>query len=137
MHKPALNNVSDVYVHDSGAAVSLFLANDAGQRFDMSLPVEELTRFIENLIDLGITAAKTRTDSKPVALETSPPSEFSCNEITGVAIGESSDRQSLTMLLRLFVLDLTFTTGRSIVCSLADSFSKMAAELRAEESADD
>ena len=132
MTKPRLSDVSDVFVHDGGTSVSLRLENEAGNRFDVSLSTDELTGFIENLIDLGITAAKTRTEGKPVSLEASRPQEFSSNEITGVAIGESSDKASLVMVLRLFDFDLTFTTDRSIVFSLADSFTQMAAELRAD-----
>ena len=134
MNKPGLSKVSDVCVHDAGASVSLRLENESGERFDMALSAEELTHFIESLIDLGISAARTRTEGRPVSLQSSPPSEFSSNEMTGMAVGETADRQALLLVLRLFDFDLSFTSDRSMVFSLAESFSQMAAELRAEES---
>ena len=69
-----------------------------------------------------------------MSLQSSPPSEFSSNEMTGMAVGETADSQALLLVLRLFDFDLSFTSDRSIVTSLAESFSQMAAELRAEES---
>lgn len=132
MSKTALTHVSDVFVHDGGASVSLRLENASGDRFDMSLSKDALTEFIENLIDLGTTAAKTRTEGKPVSLQSSPPEAFSANEITGVAVGESSDARSLVMALRLYDYDLTFSTDRSIVSSLAESFAELAQQIRAD-----
>ena len=132
MSKPALTDASDVLLHDGGASVSLRLENALGDRFDMPLSKEALTEFIENLIDLGTTAAKTRTEGKPVSLQASPPETFSSNEITGVAVGESSDTHSRVMAMRLYDYDLTLSAHRSIVFSLAESFAKMADQIRSE-----
>ncbi len=77
-----------------------------------------------------VSAVLVHDAGRSASLESSPPSGFSSNEITGLAIGESSDRQSRVVVLSLFDFDLTFQTDRAIVFILADSFSKMLAELR-------
>ena len=48
MSKPALTDASDVFLHDGGASVSLRLENALGDRFDMSLPKENILSLAKN-----------------------------------------------------------------------------------------
>ncbi|MEA3413162.1 MAG: hypothetical protein U9R74_16705 [Pseudomonadota bacterium] len=103
-----LGNVSQMLVDDFGHSVSLTLGNDAGQTLRVTLSHGELAGFIENLIGLGIDAAKARTGHRPVPLTISPPERYSRSEVTDIGVAASSARTSIHLVLRLHDLDLSF-----------------------------
>lgn len=130
-----ISSVTNVTLSPDGNTIALTLETHDGASLPLVFEHKAFTKFIENLIDLGVAASKQRTGGEPVLFSPeNSPTTFSSNQLTGLAVAESTDRIHMFLLLRLFDMDLTFLTTKTTLQDLAGSFVQMAKALDADES---
>ena len=133
MPNRAIKQISAVQITDCGRSIAFKIETQNGESLDVSFEPRTFTKLIEDFIKIGIEAARTRTKGKPLSIKAALPTTFSANELTALAVTESTDRKNMVLILRLFDFDLSFQVEKARLIELAASFVEMTKAFQADE----